>query len=185
MSALDRSKEVVYHKFQSKTKEKSALCRRAALREGKMELIVKRFEELSVSELFEIYRLRVSVFVVEQQCPYQEVDEADRHACHVFFRDADGIAAYLRVIEAGIVFPQVAIGRVIAVRRREGLGTKIVSEGLRVAREKLGAKEVCIEAQTYARRLYENLGFVQTSEEFLEDGIPHVGMRWEKNADKT
>lgn len=149
-----------------------------------MELVVRKFDELSTRELFEIYRLRVAVFVVEQQCPYQEVDEADRHAYHVFLRDESGITAYLRVIEAGAAFPQVAIGRVIAVRRREGLGTKIVSAGLRVAREKLGAREVCIEAQTYARRLYENLGFVQTSEEFLEDGIPHIRMLWRENQEK-
>lgn len=150
--------------------------------ENTMELIVKRFEDLSARELFEIYKLRVSVFVVEQNCPYQEVDDADRHAVHVWLRDENGIAAYLRVIEPDEVFPECAIGRVIAVRRRCGLGTRIVSEGIRAAQKHYGAREIRIEAQTYARKLYENLGFRQTSEEFLEDGIPHIGMLWRENA---
>lgn len=145
-----------------------------------MELRVKHFSALSAQELFAIYKLRVSVFVVEQNCPYQEVDDADEHAYHVWFEDEDGIEAYLRVVEPGVVFPECAIGRVIAVKRRCGLGTKIVSAGLRAAQERYGAEAVRIEAQTYARKLYEGLGFVQTSEEFLEDGIPHIGMLWQK-----
>ena len=145
-----------------------------------MEFRVKHFSALSAQELFAIYKLRVSVFVVEQNCPYQEVDDADEHAYHVWFEDEDGIEAYLRVVEPGVVFPECAIGRVIAVKRRCGLGTKIVSAGLRAAQERYGAEAVRIEAQTYARKLYEGLGFVQTSEEFLEDGIPHIGMLWQK-----
>ena len=145
-----------------------------------MELIVKHFDELTARELFDLYKLRVSVFVVEQNCPYQEVDDADRMSYHVWLRDENGIAACLRVIPAGVSFEDVSIGRVIAVRRRCGLGTRIVAEGLRVAQEKLGAQRVTIEAQTYARALYENLGFRRTSEEFLEDGIPHIRMLWEK-----
>ena len=145
-----------------------------------MELKIKHFSELSAQELFAIYKLRVLVFVVEQNCPYQEVDDADEHAYHVWFEDEDGIEAYLRVVEPGVVFPECAIGRVIAVKRRCGLGTKIVSAGLRAAQERYGAEAVRIEAQTYARKLYEGLGFVQTSEEFLEDGIPHIGMLWQK-----
>ena len=145
-----------------------------------MGLKIRHFSELSAQELFAIYKLRVSVFVVEQNCPYQEVDDADEHAYHVWFEDEDGIEAYLRVVEPGVVFPECAIGRVIAVKRRCGLGTKIVSAGLRAAQERYGAEAVRIEAQTYARKLYEGLGFVQTSEEFLEDGIPHIGMLWQK-----
>ena len=147
-----------------------------------MELKIKHFSELSAQELFAIYKLRVSVFVVEQNCPYQEVDDADEHAYHVRFEDEDGIEAYLRVVEPGVVFPECAIGRVIAVKRRCGLGAKIVSAGLRTAQERYGAEAVRIEAQTYARKLYEGLGFVQTSEEFLEDGIPHIGMLWQKKS---
>lgn len=149
-----------------------------------MKLYVKHFDELTARELFAIYKLRVSVFVVEQRCPYQEVDDADREAYHVWLADENGIAAYLRVIPAGVNFEDVSIGRVIAVRRRCGLGTKIVEAGLRAAQEKLDARRITIEAQTYARSLYEKLGFRQVSEEFLEDGIPHIAMRWEKDIRK-
>lgn len=142
-----------------------------------MELIVKHFSELSAEELFEIYKLRVSVFIVEQSCPYQDIDDADKSAYHVWLRDEDGIEAYARVLPAGVAFPTAAFGRVIAVKRRCGLGTKIVAAAIETARDKLGADMITIEAQVYARSLYENLGFRQTSEEFLEDGIPHIQMQ--------
>ena len=143
-----------------------------------MEVSIKHFSELSRDELFDIYKLRVSVFVVEQQCPYQEVDDGDRSAYHVFMKDEEGIQAYLRILPAGVSFDQVSLGRVIAVKRRRGLGTRIVLEGIKAARELLDAREIKIEAQVYAKELYEKIGFVRTSEEFLEDGIPHVEMVW-------
>lgn len=142
-----------------------------------MELTVKHFSQLSAEELFEIYRLRDSVFIVEQRCPYQDVDDADRTAYHLWLRDENGIAAYARLLPPGVTFPTAAIGRVIAVRRRCGLGTRIVDAAINAAREKLSADVITIEAQVYARSLYEKAGFVQTSEEFLEDGIPHVQMQ--------
>lgn len=142
-----------------------------------MELVIKHFSELSVEELFEIYKLRVSVFVVEQNCPYQEIDDADRIAYHVWLKDNDGIEAYARVLPEGVTFPTAAIGRVIAVKRRCGLGSRIVEEAVNAAREKFNADKITIEAQVYARSLYEKCGFHQTSEEFLEDGIPHIQMQ--------
>ena len=143
-----------------------------------MELIVKHFSELSAEELFEIYKLRVSVFIVEQSCPYQDIDDADKSAYHVWLRDEDGIEAYARVLPAGVAFPTAAIGRVIAVKRRCGLGTRIVSEGVAAAHRIFGADTIKLEAQVYALGLYEKCGFVQSSEEFLEDGIPHIEMTW-------
>ncbi len=144
-----------------------------------MELTVKHFDELSTQELFEIYKLRVSVFVVEQSCPYQEVDDADRQAYHIILHDENGIKAYARVLPKGVNLEDVSIGRVIAVRRRCGLGSRIVAAAIDTAREKLHAEKITVEAQTYARGMYEKLGFVQTSDEFLEDGIPHVKMTLE------
>ncbi len=143
-----------------------------------MQLNIKHFSQLSRDELFEIYKLRVTVFVVEQQCPYQEIDDADRAAYHIFFKDEEGIQAYLRLLPKDTVFDEVSIGRVIAGKRRCGLGTRIVEEGLKAAKEILGAETIKIEAQVYARGLYEKLGFVATSEVFLEDGIPHIEMVW-------
>lgn len=142
-----------------------------------MELVVKHFSELSVEELLAIYKLRVSVFVVEQKCPYQEVDDADRTAYHLWLQDEDGIEAYARVLPQGVAFETAAIGRVIAVKRRCGLGNKIVEAAIETAKNKLSADKLTIEAQVYARALYEKHGFRQTSEEFLEDGIPHIQMQ--------
>ena len=144
-----------------------------------MELVCKRFAELTTDELYDILRLRVDVFVVEQQCPYPEIDGLDRRAWHVFLRDGDGIEAYLRVLEPGAAFPDAGIGRVIARQRRRGLGTRILAAGLDVARERLHAPRVTLEAQVYARALYEKAGFHAVSAEFLEDGIPHIRMQKE------
>lgn len=108
---------------------------------------------------------------------YQEVDDADKTAYHVWLRDGDGIQAYARVLPCGAAFPEVAIGRVLAVKRRCGLGSRIVAAAIDTAKERLHADTITIEAQTYARKLYENFGFRQTSEEFLEDGIPHIQMQ--------
>ncbi len=142
-----------------------------------MDLIVKHFSELSTEELFEIYKLRVSVFVVEQECPYQEVDDADCIAYHLWLKDEDGMEAYARVLPKGTTFSTAAIGRVIAIKRRCGLGSKIVEAAINTAKTKLYADQITIEAQVYARSLYEKYGFRQTSEEFLEDGIPHIQMQ--------
>ena len=140
------------------------------------ELCVRSFGELSAEELYEIMALRQSVFVVEQNCPYQDMDGADREALHVFLRDGEGIKAYLRVLPAGAVFEDVSIGRVLSVLRRRGFASRLLDEGIRLARERFGAERIVIEAQTYARTLYEKAGFRQISEEFLEDGIPHIKM---------
>ncbi len=142
-----------------------------------MELTVKHFGELTTDELFDIYKLRMAVFVVEQSCPYQEIDDADKQAYHVWLHDESGILAYLRVLPAGVLHEEVSIGRVIAVKRRCGLGTRILNEGIKTAKEKLGADIITVEAQTYAKSFYENVGFVRISDEFLEDGIPHIKMR--------
>ena len=142
-----------------------------------MELTVKHFSELTAGELYEIYKLRCAVFVVEQNCVYQDIDDADQLAYHLWLSDEAGIKAYARVLPKGITFPEVSLGRVIAVNRRCGLGTEIVREAIRTAKDKFSADIITIEAQTYARKLYENHGFKQTSEEFLEDGIPHIQMQ--------
>lgn len=141
-----------------------------------MKLQIKRFNELTTTELYEILRLRVSVFVAEQQCPYTETDGLDYAAVHVWLEDENGIKAYLRVLDRGVESEHCAIGRVIAAKRGCGLGRRIMEEGLRAAREYFGADAVYLEAQTYARGFYERLGFRQISDAFLLDGIEHVKM---------
>ena len=143
-----------------------------------MELTVKTFEALTLHELYGILRLRTDIFVVEQTCPYPELDGRDEKALHVFLRDEAGIHACLRILEKGAALEEVALGR-LAVRqekRRQGLATRILAEGIRLAQERLGAEHIQLEAQVYARSLYQQAGFRQISEEFLEDGIPHILM---------
>ncbi len=141
-----------------------------------MEVIVKKFSELSTDELYSILELRVAVFVVEQECHYLEVDGLDREAVHVWLEEDGRILAYLRVMDRGVESEYVSIGRLLAARRREGLGSRVLSEGIRVAKEYFGADKIYLEAQVYAKGLYEKQGFRAVSEEFLLDGIPHVKM---------
>ena len=141
-----------------------------------MNLKIKRFKELTTDELYAILKLRVSVFVVEQKCPYMELDGLDQGAIHVWLEEEDGIQAYLRILDRGVENENVAIGRVIAVKRHCGLGSRILEEGIKAAREILDAEKIYLEAQTYAKGFYEKQGFEQVSAEFLLDGIPHVRM---------
>ena len=141
-----------------------------------MELIVKKYEELTLDELYDIIKARIGVFVVEQNCPYQELDGKDRLAYHVFFKDDNGIQAYLRVLNKGDAFDECSLGRVITVARGCGLGAKLIKEGVRVAKEKFGAKKLVVAAQVQAGGFYAKQGFCQCSEEYMEDGIPHFMM---------
>ena len=141
-----------------------------------METHVKRFHELTVDELYDLLKLRTDIFVVEQRCPYPELDGLDREAVHVWLSEEGCIAACLRVMDRGAESEYVSIGRVAAPRRRQGLGTRVLAAGIRAARDCFGADKIYLEAQTYARGLYEKQGFRVISEEFLLDGIPHVKM---------
>ena len=144
-----------------------------------MQVIVKKFSELSTEELYSIMELRVAVFVVEQNCPYLEIDGLDRDAVHVWLEEGGRILAYLRVMDRGVESEYVSIGRLLAAERRKGYGTRILSEGIHVAMEYFGADRIYLEAQVYAKGLYEKQGFKAISEEFLLDGIPHVKMMLE------
>lgn len=144
-----------------------------------MDLIVKPFDELTLEEYHELLVLRCAVFVVEQQSPYQEVDDSDKDALHIWLADDEGaIAAYARVLPPAVTHPTHSIGRVIAVKRGVGLGKRIMEEAIRVAQKEMGAQTITIEAQVQARGFYEKLGFVQTSDEFDDAGIPHIEMQW-------
>lgn len=145
-----------------------------------MKLIKKHFKTLTPTDLHSIYKLRISVFVVEQNCPYQEVDDADKDAYHIWLEDEEGIQAYARILPPGITFKEASIGRIIARKRRCGLGTRIVKEAIKTAEKEFHAETIKIEAQVYAKSLYEKVGFVQKSEPFLEDGIPHILMEYKK-----
>lgn len=141
-----------------------------------MELYIKAFDDLSPRELYDILALRVNVFVVEQNCPYPELDGKDPLALHVYLRDENGVQAYLRVMDRGVASAYVTIGRVVTARRGLGLGDRIMRAGIQAARERFHADSIYLEAQTYARGFYARHGFRQISDEFIMDGIPHVEM---------
>ena len=141
-----------------------------------MKLIIKHFNELSAKELMEIYKLRVAVFVVEQECPYQEIDNYDDVSYHLWLEDESGMLAYSRVLPAGSKFDKVSIGRVISAKRRCGLGTEIMKAAIEVAKDRFSPDSITLEAQVYAIPFYENVGFKVVSEQFDIDKIPHVTM---------
>lgn len=145
-----------------------------------METVVKKFSELTLDELYEILRIRAEVFVVEQNCVYQDLDDIDQEAYHIYLKENGKMIAYLRVIDKDKRLDEVSIGRVISLKRRCGVGSEIMRAGILVAQEKFQAKKIKIGAQLYAKPFYEQAGFKQISGEYLEDGIPHIYMIYEK-----
>lgn len=147
-----------------------------------MVFVVKKFDELSLYELYEILRLRVDVFVVEQNCPYREMDDYDFPAYHVLGMDEGKLIAYLRVLPENTKFKEASLGRVISAVRRKGMGTKLVKKGIEVAQQFFYVDTIRIEAQSYASEFYEKCGFYKVSDEFIEDGIPHIQMLWKNDS---
>ena len=139
-----------------------------------MQLFVRRFDD--IHDLYEIMKLRCDVFIVEQVCHYEDIDGRDINAIHVYLKDNNEIVGYLRILDKGVVFKEVSIGRVIAKRRRVGIGSELLKAGLKAAKKYYNADKIKIEAQVYAKSFYERVGFKVCGAEFLEDGIPHVPM---------
>ena len=139
----------------------------------------KLFRELTLDELYELLRIRSEEFVVEQDCVYQDLDGDDQASVHLWLTEGEKVVALCRVCPAGTHMEEVSIGRVITTERGKGYGKIIMMEGIKAAREFFGAVLIDIEAQEYAREFYEQVGFKQSSEPFILDGIPHIRMRWE------
>ena len=142
-----------------------------------MRLVAKYFEELTTSELYEILRARAEIFVVEQNCVYQDLDGVDYRSLHVYYEEDGRVLAYLRAFEKEDMENTVQMGRVLSIEHGIGLGGKILKDGLKIISEKMNPKFIYIEAQCYAVGYYEKVGFEVCSDEFLEDGIPHVQMK--------
>ena len=140
----------------------------------------KLFGELTLDELYELLRIRSEVFVVEQDCVYQDLDYDDQAAVHLWLTEGERIVALCRVCPAGTHMDEVSVGRVITTERGKGYGKRMMLEGIKAAREHFGARRIEIEAQEYARGFYELVGFRQSSEPFILDGIPHIKMTWEE-----
>lgn len=143
-------------------------------------LHTKTFDQLTIDELYELLRIRSEVFVVEQECVYQDLDGDDQQAIHLWLTEGTQVVAMARVCPAFTHMEAVSIGRVITTRRGCGYGTAIMRAAIACAVDHFGATTIDIEAQAYAKAFYEGVGFRQTSDEFMLDGIPHIRMTWNK-----
>lgn len=142
---------------------------------------IKAFENLSVNELYDILRLRSEIFVVEQNCVYLDLDGKDKLALHLFGEFNGKIVAYARLFKAGISFDNSSIGRVTvdANYRDRKWGHDLMRESIAGIKAHFGESKITIGAQLYLKNFYESHGFVQTSEMYLEDDIPHIEMKKE------
>jgi len=140
---------------------------------------VKSFEAFTINELYDVLQLRSEVFVVEQDCVYQDIDGKDRKALHVLGKDAAGkIVAYTRLFAAGDYFEKASIGRVVVAKdaRAFGYGHDIMKASIVAVKEQYQTEAIKISAQTYLRKFYNSHGFTQIGAEYMEDGIPHIAM---------
>ncbi len=143
-----------------------------------MNIAVKTFDELNTTELYNILQLRTEVFVVEQDCVYQDMDFKDQKALHVIGVKNDKIVAYTRIFRSGDYFQEASIGRVVVLfpERKYGYGVEIMKASIKAIKENFKETSIRISAQKYLLKFYNSLGFKQEGEEYLEDGIPHVSM---------
>ena len=138
----------------------------------------KSFKELTTQELYELLQLRSEVFVVEQNCVYQDIDDKDQKALHVLGFKNDRIVAYTRIFKPGDYFNQASIGRVVVKQneRQYKYGYAIMEASIKAVKSYFNKTQIKISAQTYLIFFYKNLGFIEKGKEYLEDGIPHIEM---------
>lgn len=143
-----------------------------------LEFKIKRFNKLTITELYEILQLRSEVFVVEQNCVYQDIDGKDSKAIHVLGYFDNTLAVYSRAFKAGDYFENASIGRVIVkeIFRDKKWGHDLMQKSVEVVEENYHTNSITISAQEHLKKFYEKHGFVQTSETYLEDDIPHIQM---------
>lgn len=139
---------------------------------------IKKFEALTANELYTILRLRSEVFVVEQDCVYQDLDDKDKKALHVIGWYGNTIVAYTRIFDVKLYFNEASIGRVVVDQkhRSKGFGTDIMNASIDAIKKHYNQAQIKISAQTYLIKFYNKLGFKEQGKPYLEDGIPHTAM---------
>ena len=144
-----------------------------------MEKAIKKFDELTVNELYDILKLRTDIFVVEQNCPYSELDNKDKESIHIFYRDAGEIAAYLRIIPKFLSYDTVSMGRICVKKefRSKKLGREIVKDAIEYIEKSMKEYIITIGAQEYLKDFYASFDFKPVSEIYDEDGINHLDMQ--------
>jgi ElaA protein len=140
--------------------------------------ILKKFEELTPFELYQLLRLRSEVFVVEQNCVFLDMDNKDQQCWHLLGWDGDLLAASTRLVPPGMAYAEMSIGRVVSSPhlRGKGIGRELMLESIKAAHELFGKNNIRIGAQLYLEKFYQSLGFHTDGDVYLEDGIKHVEM---------
>lgn len=143
-----------------------------------MEWSLKTFEELSTHEIYQILKARVDVFVVEQACAYEEIDNYDQQSTHLFLRTEDKLVAYVRLVPKQTKFNEVSIGRVLVVKefRGKGYAKAIMEKAISHLINEWEENVIKIQAQYYLNDFYSSLGFKQITDVYLDDGLPHIDM---------
>ena len=147
-----------------------------------MQWEIKAFDQLSLQELYTILTLRTNVFVIEQACPYPEVDGKDPNCLHLLGTINGELVAYLRILPAGLRYDKVSIGRVVIKpsHRGKGLGRLMMEQAIHCITNEWKESQIKIGAQAYLEKFYQSLGFEPVSEVYLEDDIPHLDMLYSK-----
>ena len=144
-----------------------------------MNKVIKNFSELSTEEIYNILKLRSEVFVVEQNCVYQDIDEKDKKATHLFIEKNNEIIAYTRIFKKGYYYEEnPSIGRVVVSKKERGkkLGKEIMIKSINFIKKELKERKIELSAQKYLDKFYKDLDFYSEGEDYLEDGIPHQRM---------
>ncbi|WP_299223518.1 GNAT family N-acetyltransferase [uncultured Psychroserpens sp.] len=143
-----------------------------------MKIYTKTYNDLTVNELYDLLQLRAEVFVVEQDCVYQDIDGKDESALHVIGYKNNRLVAYTRVFKPGDYFEHASIGRVVVKQseRDHNYGYEIMNASIKAIEQRFNETRIKISAQTYLKRFYNNLQFFEVGEEYLEDDIPHIAM---------
>jgi ElaA protein len=140
--------------------------------------LIRKFDELTPHQLYAILQLRNEVFVVEQNCVFQDADDRDQSSYHLMGFNGDKLIAYTRILPAGLMYDEVSIGRVVTApsARGSGAGKELMNRSLDLAYSLFGQVPIKLGAQLYLRKFYEGLGFIKISDTYLEDGIEHIYM---------
>lgn len=143
-----------------------------------MEIKILTFEDLDTRQLYQLLQLRSEVFVLEQNCVYQDIDGKDQKALHVLGFENEKLVAYTRIFPPGVYFKEAAIGRVVVKEghRKRNFGHQILKASIKAVKTHFQTEEIKLSAQTYLTAFYESHGFKQIGEGYLEDGIPHIAM---------
>ncbi|TJY34804.1 GNAT family N-acetyltransferase [Pontimicrobium aquaticum] len=143
-----------------------------------LKIETKTFQELTTKELYDLLQLRSEIFVVEQDCVYQDLDGKDEKALHIIGKKDNKIVAYTRVFKPGDYFKEASIGRVVVSKeeRQHQYGYNIMEASIKAIKNYFNETIIKLSAQTYLKKFYNNLGFKEVGEEYLEDGIPHIAM---------